>query len=102
MYESLIAVKQADGKVSLKAREENGTVFVNTSDVTIEVSVATGKVTFKDAAGKVVLSEIDGGRSFALVTVGGRSLFAIRQQFESPPDEAFYGLGQHQNAQMNY
>jgi alpha-D-xyloside xylohydrolase len=102
MPENLMAVKHADGRTPFKMRDENGTVSVSTSDVTAEVSVATGKVTFKDAAGNVLLSEIDGGRTFTPVTVEGQSFFAIRQQFASPADEAFYGLGQHQNAQMNY
>jgi alpha-D-xyloside xylohydrolase len=100
--ESLVTVKHADGSATFQVREEDGTVFVSTSDVSAEVAVATGKVTFKDPGGKVLLSELDAGRSFTPVTVQEKSFFAIRQQFESPADEAFYGLGQHQNRQMNY
>jgi alpha-D-xyloside xylohydrolase len=102
MPRSLMAVKRADGNVSFQARDENGTFFVSTSEVTAEVSLATGQVTFKDPAGTVLLAEIAGGRSFTPVKVQDKPFFALRQQFESPADEAFYGLGQHQNAQMNY
>src|SRR5690606_31607238 len=34
--------------------------------------------------------------------VEGRPAYQITQVFESPDDEAFYGLGAHQNGQMNY
>src|SRR6185503_12604690 len=102
MPESLMAVKHADGSATFQVREEDGSVVVSTADVTAEVALKTGKVTFKGPRGKVLLSEFDRGRSFTPVTVEGKSFFAIRQQFESPADEAFYGLGQHQNAQMNY
>ncbi len=32
----------------------------------------------------------------------GEQTFHIRQLFDSPDDEAFYGLGGHQNSIMNY
>src|SRR5262249_23509056 len=67
-----------------------------------EVSLDSGKVVFRDKQGERVLSELPGGRHFTPVAVQGQELYSIRQQFESPADEAFYGLGQHQNGQMDY
>ena len=32
----------------------------------------------------------------------GKSGYTFRQIFESPADEAFYGLGQHQSDEFNY
>jgi alpha-D-xyloside xylohydrolase len=99
---SLMAVGQAGSSVPFSVVEANGTVSVKTDDVLAEVSLATGRISFRDSQGRVVLSELADGRHFTPVNVEGGQFFSIRQQFESPGDEAFYGLGQHQNGQMNY
>jgi len=99
---SLMAVGHADGTVPFTVAEANDTVVVKTSDVLAEVSLATGRILFRDSQGRVLLSELAGGRHFTPVQVRGAQFYSLRQQFESPPDEAFYGLGQHQNGQMNY
>ncbi len=36
------------------------------------------------------------------MTIDGQDFYEVRQQFNPGTDEAFYGLGQHQNGQMNY
>jgi alpha-D-xyloside xylohydrolase len=99
---SLMAVAHPDGNVPFSVAETNGTVFVKTDDVVADVSLATGRISFRDSRGRVVLTELAGGRHFTPVKVQGEPFYSIRQQFESPEDEAFYGLGQHQNGQMNY
>lgn len=97
---SLMAVAKPGG--SFDVTEQDGVVAVKTAELLAEVAVDTGQVSFHDKQGNVVLSEVAGGRQFTPVEVQGDHAYSIRQQFESPPDEAFYGLGQHQNAQMNY
>ena len=99
---SLVTVAKPEAKAAFFATEKDGIVSVKTTDVVAQVAVDSGKVTFTDARGKVVLSEVLNGRNFTPVEVQGDEVYSIRQQFESPADEAFYGLGQHQNAQMNY
>ncbi len=99
---SLAAVPGADAKVSFDVSQDRGNIVLKTAALTAEVSRNTGRVVFRDAKGAELLREVDGGRSFQPVEVAGQSFHAIRQQFESPDDEAFYGLGQHQNRQMNY
>ncbi len=81
---------QADGAVRLK-----------TGAVTAEVSLADGAVRFLDAAGHELLSGRGGGR-FTPATAGGQPFWAVTQEFNPATDEGFYGLGQHQNGQMNY
>jgi alpha-D-xyloside xylohydrolase len=83
-------VEQAAGKVVLKAGK-----------ATAEVALATGAVSFKDAAGKTVLAE-QGRQAFKPLTIDGKGFYAVSQRFNPSTDEAFYGLGQHQNGQMNY
>ena len=65
------------------------------------VELATGNVSFRNAAGQVVLGE-SGPPTFAPVTAEGKPDVSVTQQFNRGTDEGFYGLGQHQNRQMNY
>jgi len=79
------------------------TLLVSTSRIIAKVSLVTGQVIFCDEKGRVILSEqTGGGKSFAPVTVEGTSGYSLGQLFDSPPDEAFYGLGQHQSDEFNY
>jgi alpha-D-xyloside xylohydrolase len=77
-------------------------VLVKTRELSAEVLLDKGTVIFRDKAGQVLSQEVENGRSFTPVQLEGKSFYAIRQQFSSTSDEAFYGLGQHQNRQVNY
>src|SRR3990170_3780554 len=92
------AQPQASG---FTVKEGAGVVTLATKAATAEVSLANGNVTFRNAAGEVVLAE-SGPASFTPVTAEGQPYLAVAQQFNRATDEGFYGLGQHQNRQMNY
>jgi alpha-D-xyloside xylohydrolase len=84
-------------------KQKQDTLIVSTDRVMVKVSIVTGQVIFCDENGKVVLCEKGGGgKSFAPVSVEGTSGYTFSQVFESPSDEAFYGLGQHQSDEFNY
>jgi len=83
-----------------RVREQGGAVILSTHHTSAEVALATGRVRFRDAEGRVVLAE--SRRAFQPVTVEGKPFHALRQQFNPGTDEGFYGLGQHQNGRMNY
>ena len=58
---------------------------------------------FTDTLGRSILKEKQGGgKTFKSVSENDVHSFQISQQFESPEDEAIYGLGQNQNDIMNY
>ena len=81
--------------------EAGGKVVLNAGKATAEVALSTGAVSFKDATGKTVLAE-QGRAAFKPHTIDGKSFYAVSQRFNPSTDEGFYGLGQHQNGQMNY
>jgi len=83
------------------ATESHDTVTLTTRGVTAHVSLTDGRVSFTGPAGKRQLAEVR-TPSFAPVTIEGVPYFAIRQQFNRGTDEGLFGLGQHQNGQMNY
>src|SRR5665811_216534 len=90
--QSLMALPLPEHNVEFTIEEGDGSITLSTSTVSAQVSITTGEVVFTDNNGSVLLAEqTGGGKSFSAVTVGGETYFAVRQQFESPQDEALYG-----------
>ncbi len=97
---SLVVVPQT-GNPEFKVTETDSTVSVATSEVTATVNLSTGRVSFYDKDGRLVLAEE--GRTFAPIEVEGRKAWTVQQKFESlNDDEGLYGLGQHQADEFNY
>ncbi|WP_217606328.1 TIM-barrel domain-containing protein [Chitinophaga sp. GbtcB8] len=100
---SLMALVTGSPSVKWESEEKEGIVTLKTSALTATVSLQTGEVSFRDAKGQTILQETAaGGKTFTPVNIDGKALYRIQQVFESPADEAFYGLGQHQTGLMNY
>ncbi|MEZ0241956.1 MAG: TIM-barrel domain-containing protein [Sphingomonas sp.] len=76
-----------------------GVVTLKLPFATAEIRLSDGNVRFRDAAGNVVLTEATRGLFIPSATPG---YVSIDQQFNRNTDEGFFGLGQHQNRQMNY
>jgi alpha-D-xyloside xylohydrolase len=114
---SLMIVPQvAPAKGSYTVSEEGETVVVKAKNVKAVVQKASGEVTFFDAAGNLLLKEAEEGKKFWDFTVPERELgmktgytvpeaqkhgLSWQMKFDSPEDEAFYGLGQHQSEEFN-
>jgi alpha-D-xyloside xylohydrolase len=99
---SLIVLPHLAPSDEWKADESKETITLTTSALRVSVSRSSGEVTFMDPTGKIILTELEGGgKSFTETTVDNQKSYRIRQVFETG-DEAFYGLGAHQNGQMNY
>jgi alpha-D-xyloside xylohydrolase len=100
---SLCVIDQDRPAPDFRVKQVQDTLIISTARVIAKVSLVTGQVIFCDENGKVILSEkAGGGKSFAPVTVEGTSGYSVGQVFDSPADEAFYGLGQHQSDEFNY
>jgi len=83
--------------------DEGDSICLSTKKLDVMVSKTDGGIKFKDQEGKVILAEKKGGgRTFTPIDVDGTKGYTIRQLFDSPADEAFYGLGQHQSDEFNY
>ena len=114
---SLMIVPQtAPAKGSYSVSEEGDNVVVKAKNVKAVVSKATGEISFFDAEGKELLKEAKDGKKFWDFTVPERELgmktgytvpeeqkhgLSWQMKFDSPEDEAFYGLGQHQSEEFN-
>ncbi|ATY31604.1 glycoside hydrolase family 31 protein [Sphingomonas psychrotolerans] len=96
---SLMVTADAAGDPAIT--EAAGLVTLKLPRATAEIRLSDGRVQFRDAAGKLVLAE-EARRRFTATSPDGKPFLATEQQFNRGTDEGFYGLGQHQNRQMNY
>ncbi|HEY9261160.1 TIM-barrel domain-containing protein [Chitinophaga sp.] len=100
---SLMAIDIKGNAIKWDSEEQTNAVVLKTASLTATVALQTGEVVFRDNAGNIILQEQKGGgKNFIPVTIDNKALYRIQQAFESPADEAFYGLGQHQTGLMNY
>ena len=103
--ESIQVVAKPAADVPFTVDQAGDKLVLKTAQVTAEASLLDGTVSFRDAKGKVLLQEENRG-TFAPVTADpikpDADSFAVRQEFNRGTDEGFFGLGQHQNGQVNY
>ncbi|QCR23510.1 TIM-barrel domain-containing protein [Pontibacter sp. SGAir0037] len=102
---SLMVVNKAGTKqkADWDLKEENKNLTLTTNALTIKVDGNTGAITFSDKNGRVVLQEnYDGKPVFTPAQFGQEQAYQLHKTFQAAPDEAFYGLGQHQAGIMNY
>ena len=113
--QSLMIVPQT-AKPKFTVSEDDGKVCVKASGVEARVDKEDGRIAFYDAAGNKLLKEAEeGGKTFKPFRVPDREIgvdiakvseaqkngLTWHALFESPDDEAFYGLGQHQSEEFN-
>ena len=106
-------MKEQEQAPWFKVTEDATRVTVKTQKVTAVVSKENGRIQFFDANGKVLLQEAAQGKTFQEFRVPEREIgsgtpteeqkrgLTWRMLFDSPADEAFYGLGQHQSEELN-
>ena len=76
---------------------------LKTKAITVTVNLGTGSVSFRDAKGKIILREKPtAGHSFQPAVFDGKRYYHLTQTFQSTSDDAWYGLGQHQDGVLNY
>jgi len=97
--DSLMVDAAADGDFAVNRTAT--AVTLRTAAGSAEVRLADGHVRVLDAAGRVLVDEAARG-SFQPVSLDGGPWYRVSQQFNRGTAEGFYGLGQHQNRQMNY
>jgi alpha-D-xyloside xylohydrolase len=99
---SLITLRNIKKPVKWTLTETDESLVITTGLVKAVVSKGEGQVSFLDLNDRPILVEKKGGKSFKTWQLEGEEVFQITQVFESPDDEAFYGLGQHQEGVMNH
>jgi alpha-D-xyloside xylohydrolase len=98
-HQSLVIIDTTIEKANWKLREEPGSVILSTSSLQAKVDLSSGKIQFLDSKNNTLLQE--NGRKITQVDVIGEKTNSIKQKFLLSNDEALYGLGQHQEGNMN-
>ncbi len=110
---SLMIVPQTQN-AAYNVSQEGNTITISARNVKAVVDAATGHVAFYDAEGRLLLNGSENGMTFSRYTVPAddtgdgtltdaqRNGWSWNVVFDSPDDEAFYGLGQHQADEYNY
>lgn len=109
--QSLIIIPQKE-KTPYTVAQLGDTITIATKSIKANVLSSTGEVWFTDSLDNIIVHEQNGGgKEFTpyectQTHADGKEEtykgWSIRQVFESPEDEAFYGLGQHQADEWNY
>lgn len=100
---SLMAVWKKNTGQKFTVKEENGQVRLATGAVNVNVSLENGLISFHDDAGKLLLEQNQQmGAAMVPKVFNGESSYQITQLFNAADQEAYYGLGQHQQSMMNY
>lgn len=99
--ESLIAAYKPV-KVDFKTKEETGRLELATSSLKVVVNTITATISFADKAGKPIVAESVNGKKIQPAVFEGTPLYRLKQTFETSTDDAYYGLGQHQEDVWNY
>lgn len=99
--ESLVVIKEKE-KISwqLDSLSENE-LFLISNEVKVGYNRLTGKVSFFSINDLSLLNEKDYGTQFTKRHDGKECAYEVRQAFMLEPNEAIYGLGQHQKGLMN-
>jgi len=87
--------------IGYSVAEVRGHVVMSTGRSAADVDLATGAISFRNLDGQTVLAT-SAPPLFRPASAEGVPYLSIAQQFNRGTDEGFYGLGQHQNRQMNY
>ena len=101
--QSLVTVYSKNIDVFWDVIASGESLTLKTKNLSAIVNLKTGVVTFRDSSDKKILTEKPiGGRSFQSAIFDGKRYYHLTQTFQTTPDDAWYGLGQHQDGVMNY
>jgi len=100
---SLIVTKTQWEPVEWTLARKDECLVLKTSRLRVQIHENKGTISFYNADGELLLHEkINGGKIITPAVVMGERTYHIQQIFNSPKEEAVYGLGQHQNGVINY
>ncbi len=98
--ESLSVIKSPE-KVSFTTKELGDELLLSNKSVQVVLNLKSGKVSFKNTKGEILLNEKEGGATFTDFDDAGVKTYSVNQSFVLEQDESIYGLGVLQNGKMS-
>ena len=75
--------------------EHGGKIIISTSRLNISINKATNAITYTNKKGVVITSESAENKTMNAATIAGINTYSCNTGFNSPADEALFGLGCH-------
>ncbi len=102
LIKSLMVDKPLKIDVNFTTADSGMQYSLKTARLQVVLDKTSGQVSFYDLKGNKLLSEQPFSRLLLPQVFEGEPAYYIKQGFETSPDDAWYGLGQHQDGIMNY
>jgi alpha-D-xyloside xylohydrolase len=94
--ESLVVNNSWATKTSFQVSEADGSVIITTGRLRLLINKSTNAITYTDKNGHVIASESNAeNKAMQAATIAGISTYNCATRFNSPANEALYGLGCH-------
>ena len=82
-------------KSPFRVSEHDGEVDITTAKLVIKVNKASNAITYTDLKGNIITSETGENKTMNTATIAGIDTYNCSTAFNSPADEALFGLGCH-------
>ena len=92
---SLVVNNAWKEKIPFTVSGKKEAIVISTSKLNISIDKATNAITYTDLKGNLITSETTGNKSMKPATIAGIDTYNCNTQFNSPADEALFGLGCH-------
>jgi alpha-D-xyloside xylohydrolase len=93
--QSLVINNPWAGKVNFDVTSSGNNIFITTAKLKLGINKTTNAVTFYDKSGRIITSEDSENKTMQPETIAGIATYNCSSEFNSPADEALYGLGCH-------
>ncbi len=94
-------VVKAPETVEIGYSEQGNLLSMATARMEVVMDKLSGKITFKDTQGNLLVQEKEFGANFVPRKDGPHDSYRVCQRFMLQPDEAVFGLGQQQTGKMD-
>ncbi|CAN5371779.1 hypothetical protein BH09BAC6_BH09BAC6_22700 [soil metagenome] len=92
---SLVVNNRWAQKQTFSVTENKGIILITTAKLIIRVNKATNAISYTNKKGEVITSESAGNKTMNAATIAGIATYNCNTEFNSPADEALFGLGCH-------
>ncbi|MDP4149937.1 MAG: glycoside hydrolase family 31 protein [Bacteroidota bacterium] len=101
---SLVVSAPMPGQSTFGLEDRGDSVLITTSRLKITVDKRTNAIRYADKMGTPITSESDRNKTMSAATIAGIDTWRCHTQFNSPADEALFGLGCHpeDSGSINY
>ena len=100
--ENSLTILSSTNAIDFTDKLTEDTIVLRSKSLIVKISNSSGDIKFLDLNEKLLAGEISNGRGFHQKMFNGETSYQVQQYFSSAENEAYYGLGQHQQDIMNY